>query len=109
MLAEWMARHEVAEVLQSFAEAGLPAAPVRTYREAAADPHVRDREMLQPVDIEGNRRVPVVGPVAKFSRTPTRVRTGAPALGADSDAILEELGVDADERDALRRDGILGA
>jgi len=109
MLAEWMARHEVTEVLERFGEAGLPAAPVRTYAEAAGDPHVRDREMLQPVDVEGNRRIPVVGPVAKFSRTPTRVRTGAPALGADSDAILEELGVDADERDALRRDGILGS
>jgi formyl-CoA transferase len=107
LVAGWMAGRTVAEAVEQFAAAGLPAAPVRSYAEAARDPLVREREMLQEVDVEGLRGVPVVGPAAKFSRTPTSVRSGAPALGADTDAILAELGVDADEREALRRDGVI--
>jgi len=107
IVAEWMAGRTVAEAVEQFTAAGLAAAPVRSYAEAARDPHVRDREMLQEVDVEGQRRVPVVGPAAKFSRTPTAVRSGAPALGAHTDEILAELGVDGEERAALRRDGVI--
>ena len=47
--------------------------------------------MLQTIDAaEGT--VPIVGPAPKLSRTPTRVRTPAPALGAHNDEILAELG-----------------
>jgi crotonobetainyl-CoA:carnitine CoA-transferase CaiB-like acyl-CoA transferase len=107
MLAAWTRARSVAEVLERFRAAGLPAAPVQSYAEAARDPHVADREMLQETDVEGLRGVPVVGPAAKFSRTPTAVRSGAPALGAHTDEILAELGVDAEERAALRRDGVI--
>ena len=47
------------------------------------------------------------GPAATFSRTPTRVRWGAPALGADTDEILHELGIDEAERRRLREDGTI--
>jgi formyl-CoA transferase len=107
IVAEWTAARTVADAVEQLSAAGLAAAPVRSYAEAARDPHVREREMLQEVDVEGLRRVPVVGPAAKFSRTPTSVRSGAPALGAHTDEILAELGVDAEERAALRRDGVI--
>ena len=35
----------------------------------------------------------MVGPVAKFSRTPTRVRDGAPALGAGAAGAMDGLGM----------------
>ena len=63
--------------------------------------------MLQPVELENGQRAPVVGPAPKFSRTPVRVRTAAPALGAHTDAILEELGIDAAERAGLRERGVI--
>jgi formyl-CoA transferase len=107
LVADWMARRSVAEAVDQWVAAGLPIAPVRSYEEAARDPHVREREMLQEVDVEGRRGVPIVGPAAKFSRTPTSVRSGAPALGAHTDEILDELGVDADERATLRRDRVI--
>jgi formyl-CoA transferase len=67
---------------------------------------VLERDMLQEADVEG-ARVPLTGPAAKFSRTPTRVRKGPPALGEDTDAILEELGVSEEERAQLRRRGVI--
>lgn len=107
LLGEWMARHSVAQVVEQWVSAGLPVAPVRSYEQTARDPHVREREMLQEVEVEGERAVPVVGPAAKFSRTPTAVRSGAPALGAHTDEILAELGVDPAERNLLRRDRVI--
>ncbi len=107
LLADWMAERSAEEAVQAFREQGLPATPVRGYAEAARDPHVREREMLQRVPVPGSRPLPLAGPVAKFSRTPTRVRAGAPPLGAHQDEVLEELGIPESERDALRRAGIL--
>ena len=107
LLGDWLAQRSVEEAVELLGQAGLPVAPVRSYAEAARDPLVRERDMLQHVDVEGARRVPIAGPAAKFSRTPTRVRTGAPALGAHTNEILAELGVDAEEREELRRDGVI--
>ncbi len=107
LLAEWLAQRTVAEAESLLLAEGLPIAPVRTYAEAARDPHVADREMLQATTVEGNARIPVVGPAAKFSRTPVRVRSGAPALGAHNDEILAELGVDAAERAELKSGGVI--
>jgi formyl-CoA transferase len=107
LVADWMAQRTVAEAEALLLAEGLPIAPVRTYAEAARDPHVADREMLQATTVEGNPRIPIVGPAAKFSRTPVRVRSGAPALGAHNDEILAELGVDPAERAELKKSGVI--
>ena len=91
--------------MQALVERGLPVAPVQTFVEAAQDPHVLERDMLQKIDMQGVD-VPITGPAAKFSRTPTRVRAKAPDLGEHTDEILEEIGVKAEAREKLKRDGI---
>jgi crotonobetainyl-CoA:carnitine CoA-transferase CaiB-like acyl-CoA transferase len=54
---------------------------------------------------------PVAGPLrqprpaARFSATPAAAAAPAPLPGQDTDAILDELGYSASERDALRADG----
>jgi formyl-CoA transferase len=80
---------------------------VRTYAEAARCPHTLERDMLQEVAQEDGKLAPITGPAAKFSRTPTRIRSGAPALGADTENILAELGIDADARKRLRESGVV--
>jgi formyl-CoA transferase len=59
------------------------------------------------MELENGQHAPLVGPAPKFSRTPLRVRSAAPALGAHTDALLEELGVDAAERAGLRERGVI--
>jgi formyl-CoA transferase len=108
LLADWLAERSVAEAEEAFLAHGLPISAVRTYAQAARDPHVLEREMLQPTSANGVPDVPVVGPAPKLSRTPVRVRTGAPALGAHTSEILDELRVDADTRARLRSEGVLG-
>jgi formyl-CoA transferase len=98
----WMKTQSVADVEREFAKAGIPAAAVRTYAEAAANPHVIDRDMLQPIEQEDGKTVPLTGPAAKFSRTPIRIRTRAAKLGEHTDEVLQELGIGPDERNNLR-------
>ena len=88
--------------------AGLPIAPVQTYVESAQDPHVLERDMLQDVKVQDGVAAPLTGPSAKFSRTPTRVRSAAPDLGQHTDEVLEEVGIDADARKRLADGGITG-
>jgi formyl-CoA transferase len=107
LLASWCAPRASAEVVECLLRERLPCAPVRSYAEAARDPHVQARDMLPEVELEDGTRAPVVGPPVKFSRTPLHVRGGAPALGAHTDEILAELGLDAASIARLRADGVV--
>jgi formyl-CoA transferase len=107
MLAGWCAQRTVNEAIEQCAKEGIPCAKVRTYAEAAVDPHTLERDMLQDVVQEDGKSAPITGPAAKFSRTPTRIRSGAPALGAHTNDILKELGIDAQSRKHLRESGII--
>jgi formyl-CoA transferase len=102
-VAEWIKTRSASEVERELTRAGIPVAAVRTYADAARNPHVIERAMLQPIEQEDGEVVPITGPAAKFSRTPTRVRTRAAKLGEHTEVILEELGVPAIERSRLRQ------
>jgi len=102
LVAQWCESRSVEEVMAMCVEAGIAASPVRTYAEAARWPHVRERDMLQEVAQEDGKSVPITGPAAKFSGTPTSVRKRASALGEHNDEILEDLGLDATARTKLR-------
>jgi len=106
-VAAWMKTHRVADVERIFAEAGIPAAGVRSYADAANDPHVHERDMLQLIEQEDGKSVPITGPAAKFSRTPTKVRRRAAKLSEHTDEILAELGIDSAERKRLRAEKVI--
>lgn len=91
LFGSWLAERSRDEALSTLRAAGLPAARVQTLAEVANDPHVQERDMLQPTEQYDGTTVSIVGPAAKFSRTPTRVRTAAPSLGQHNDEILAEL------------------
>jgi formyl-CoA transferase len=93
MLGDWLKERSRADALAELRAHGLPIAPVQTFTEAARDPHVIERDMLQPTALSDGITVPITGPAVKFSRTPTRVRHAAPTLGEHNDEILQEIGV----------------
>jgi formyl-CoA transferase len=109
VVTAWLAERTRAEAIAIFDRAGLAISPVNTYAESARDPQVRERDMLQPTRLEDGTTAPIVGPVAKFSRTPTRVRSGAPALGHDNADILAEIGIDAAARRSLEERGVVAS
>jgi formyl-CoA transferase len=102
MAAEWGARaRRGRRARRACAPRAIPAAPVRSYAEAAADPHVRAREMLQEWSATA-RACRSRDPRRSSRARRSRVRSAARELGADTEAVLDELGVSRDERRALR-------
>lgn len=97
VVSEWCKAYTADEVEQIFEEAGLPATRVNTYAESAAKPHTEARDMLQPTELTDGTSIPITGPAAKFSRTPTKVRNAAQPLGADTQRVLKELGYAEEE------------
>jgi crotonobetainyl-CoA:carnitine CoA-transferase CaiB-like acyl-CoA transferase len=86
--AEWIARRPAEEVLAEFDRVEAAITRVNTVADVVADPHVRERGVL--VEVDG---VLMQGPVARLSRTPGRIRHAGRPAGADTDAVLRELGL----------------
>ena len=107
LVAAWAAERTRREAVEVLLKAGLAVSPVNSYNEAAKDPHMIEREVLQPARIEDGSIAIHTGPVAKFSRTPTRVRSGAPSIGQHNEEILAEVGIGAAERKRLRKDRVI--
>ena len=85
--------------------AGVRYAPVRDYREAAADPGAWENGYFALAkDAQGNTHR-VVGTPIRMSETPLTPAATAPALGEHTDDILREAGYDDSEIKAFRDAG----
>ena len=96
--AAWLADLEAAKV---------PCGPINDLAEVFADAQVRDRAMTveMPHPLAGTVRM-VASPM-KLAHTPVRYRRAPPLLGADTDAVLAELGLDAAAIAGLRDRGAI--
>jgi crotonobetainyl-CoA:carnitine CoA-transferase CaiB-like acyl-CoA transferase len=94
LLAQTFKGRTTQEWLEVLRRLDIPAAPLRTPQELFDNPHLNAVGMFETVDTpQGPVRFP--GVPTWFSRTPGRVAGPAPALGADTRAVLEELGLTA--------------
>jgi formyl-CoA transferase len=107
VVAQWCAQRSAADVVSALDSSGVTAATVRSFAEAVADPHIQERGALQQAQLADGTTAPLVGPAAKFSRTPISVRRGAPAPGADTDDVLAALGIEESARARLREIGAI--
>jgi formyl-CoA transferase len=98
----WTAARPVAEVLRLLGEAKVPAGRVYTAKDIAEDPHYRARDMLLTQRTRDGHELEVPGIVPKLLGTPGRVRSPAPKLGDDTDAVLGEIGFSPQDIAALR-------
>jgi len=106
-VAEWIAERTGDDVLAAFDEAGAAAAPIYTAADLLDDPQVEALGMLAPVDDPDLGPVRMPGPLFRMSETPGGVRWTGRALGADTDEVLAEAGVDGARLAALRERGVV--
>ena len=98
----WTATRTVDDVLALLGAARVPAGKVYTAKDIAEDPHYRARDMILSQQTRDGYAVDVPGVVPKLMGTPGTVRSSAPGLGDDTDAVLKELGVTNSDIAALR-------
>lgn len=116
-ITSWTRRHDLIEVLETLRERRIPVSRINSVADIVADPQFQAREMIVPVeDPRLARPLLVPGITPKLSRTPGRVRSLAPPLGDDTDAVRMELdesrsanGVSSQPEPALPPDGVASA
>jgi formyl-CoA transferase len=106
-IGAWTAQRGVAEVLDVLGQARVPAGKVYTARDIAEDPHYRARDMILTQHTRDGYDVEVPGIVPKLMGTPGGIRSAAPHLGEDTDAVLREVGLSEEQIAALRSKGIV--
>ncbi len=106
-LCRLFAKKTTAQWLEILLAATIPASAINDVPSLLTDPQVRAREMVQSVDHATLGKIDLIGPVAKFSATPAKVRSAPPTLGADTQAILSEiLGCTREELEEFERQGV---
>ncbi|MFD7285672.1 CaiB/BaiF CoA transferase family protein [Streptomyces sp. NPDC059863] len=106
-VGDWMARHTREEAMAAFEKAEAAVAPVYDIREVMTDPQYRALDTITEVPD------PELGPLRmqnvlfRLSETPGSIRWAGRPHGADTDAVLAELGLSRPEIAALRSAGAL--
>jgi crotonobetainyl-CoA:carnitine CoA-transferase CaiB-like acyl-CoA transferase len=88
---------------------GVPCGPVNDMLQALSDPQTKAREMLVEVEHATLGPVETLGLPIKFSRTPGKVRTGAPLYGEHTREVLAEHGFTAAEIARFEQEGAVTA
>ncbi len=90
----WTSARSVSQVLALLGEAKVPAGRVYTAQDIVEDPHYQAREMILKQTTRDGRVLDVPGIVPKLMGTPGQLRSSAPGLGDDTDAVLTQLGLE---------------
>ena len=108
LIGAWAVQHTASELDHLVNEAGVVCAPVYDAADVYNDPYFRERGLLIEYQDEVHGRVTAPGVVPRLTGTPGRVRQAARwTVGADTETVLGELGVDAVRLAELRADGVV--
>lgn len=98
-----------AEIEQKLLAAGVPASGVLSFIEAYTSDHANAVGLTQMVDQPKIGQMRFYANPLHFDDEPCRIRSGCPLLGADTTAVLQQLGYDAAAIAKLYEDGVVGA
>jgi crotonobetainyl-CoA:carnitine CoA-transferase CaiB-like acyl-CoA transferase len=107
-LSRWTSQRSAEKSAQMLLDAGIPASVVIPPRDIAANPQLRHRGLFEVEDhaITGSHEIPTLP--FRFSRVVRWLRSPAPTLGRDNEAVLGELGYSHAAIVGLRQSGLVG-
>ena len=106
-IAAWTRTRSIQGVLDQLSAARVPAGRVYTSKDIYEDPHYRARDMILQQETRDGYTVDVPGIVPKLSETPGSIRSSAPGLGDDTDAVLAGMGLSTEQIAQLRAQGVI--
>lgn len=101
----WIAQRTRAEVIDAFERAQAAIAPIYDAGDIMADPHFQALGTIRRVDDPDLGEMAMQGPLFRLSSDESVLDFTGRAPGADTDAVLSELGFSPAEIDALRGEG----
>ncbi len=108
LIGDWAQQHTAQELDELVNEAGVVCAPVYDAADVYNDPYFRERGLLVSYEDEVHGAISGPGVVPRLTLTPGRVRHPARwTVGADTEAVLHELGVESTRIRELRDDGVI--
>ena len=102
-----IAQRPAGEWVQRFQAEGLMAGPVQDYEDLARDPQIAANAYLEDMEWPGHSPIRMPGSGVLLSRTPSRIRGMAPALGAHTREVLLENGFSREEIHRLEAEGVV--
>ncbi len=106
-VADWIMERTSDEVVEAFEAAHAAIAPIYEPGDLIDDPQVRALDMVTTVEDPDLGPVRMQNVLFRMSRTPGRIRWTGRELGADTDEVLGELGLDDARIADLRQRGIV--
>ncbi len=105
---EALRTRSTAEWLERLTAAQVPCGPVLTRNQVIRHPQVEALGLVVETEHDKAGHLRQARAAARFSRTPTEIRRGAPALGQHTQQVLADLGYSAAEIEALESEGAVG-
>ncbi len=90
----WTLTGDANELTERLNAAGVPAGPVNSIADIAADRQFAARGAIARIPDDAGRPVATPAPVPRFRERPSRLERAAASIGADTAAILRELGLE---------------
>lgn len=107
MVAEVIVTRTRAEWVEVLDGVGIPSGPINRVSEALSSPQTTAREMVVETGHSVAGPLRMLGLPIELSETPATIRHEPPALGADTDGVLGELGYSPEEIATLRASGVV--
>jgi formyl-CoA transferase len=106
-ISAWCAAHAAQELIALLQQAEVPHGKIFSAADIYADPQYRARDMILERQLPDGRSMAVPGIVPKLSRTPGRVGSLGPELGAHTAAVLQRHGYSSEDIATLLAKGVV--
>jgi len=107
ILVQEIGQRSRAECIDALRLHGVPCGPINTIPEVLADPQIIHREMLRYLPHPTAGKVPQIVSPLRLKQNPLAFNDAPPLLGADTQAVLKEIGVTPEQYAALLARGVL--